>query len=104
MTASNADESSTALFEFTLGGLTPLRNQLVYQGLAGFQILPSATLRAFDSAFHTGDPQFVILHPGKDFVSYIDAESLSECRGYHHPPIFIYFQFGRSCHDASPSK
>ena len=42
---------------------------------------PDETLGAFDSCFQGGDAQFVVLDPQHDFVSRIDAQSLTKgCR------------------------
>lgn len=51
-----------------LGGLAPLREQLIDQGSAGPQVAPGAALRTLDAPLLGGDPQFIVSDPQQDFI------------------------------------
>src|SRR5580698_5216109 len=56
-------------------------NQFVNQRRARLHVAPDQALGAFDPCFQGGDAQFVVLDPQHDFVSRVDAKSLTKgCR------------------------
>src|SRR5580698_1344573 len=67
--------------------LAPFSNQFVNQRRTRFYVAPNQTLSVLDPHFQGRDAQFVILKPQHEFVSRIDAQSLTKgCRNYNLPP------------------
>src|SRR5579864_2123765 len=92
MMARMAEASSTTLFEFTLGSLTPFGDQLVDQGNAGLEILPSMPLSALDSALHRSDANFIFFPSQNNFVARVDSQRSAEFRRNHHASILVHLK------------
>jgi hypothetical protein len=80
------------------GGLAAFREQLIYQRSTALYVLPGTTLRPLDAALLGRDAQFVVLDPQHDFISNLNAKSLSERRGDHYPAILVHAGSGFFCH------